>query len=584
MVVCAASALLLGLSTGIGAASSSTAVGSPLPGGPVPLVVIVPLIVGSPPSSASPGKTSNGLVSGAIASSGLIGRDALADYTSPTGLLTRELDAVVDRPVTLGIDPMIIASIRVLGGSAPASAIAWLNRLAKATNDTFPLSYADADTTLMTQSDPAALIQPESFTFALDPALFSPPTTAAPGPTLGAGGSPTLGAGTLPPLPKSADDVLAWPYRLSGIAWPRAGTLVGTDVARLASIGYTSVIAGQANLGESRLGPVQRMGSTDIIAASDSVSNAIADAAAAGTENEWSSALLAVEPAVLAVSTARSLVRSPVVTALDRTTAVTAERLRQTLDSLAADPAVVLSSLSSVLDGPAADSAAEAGGVTLIDAPQPAQRLGLAARMLAAERAERAFAAIGGQPDSITAPRRLSLLASMGLTVDAATSPAGSADDAFTTAGANFLAQSAALMSSVHLVQSGTFLLLADNSQFLPVTVSNALNQRVSVYITVRPQSGLLAVEGGPVLLEVDPSSQAKANIPVRSLSNGAVQVTVTLTGATGTAIGSSVSADVNVQAGWETPVVVAIALLVVLVFVVGIVRTIVRRRAVRDV
>jgi len=291
-----------------------------------------------------------------------------------------------------------------------------------------------------------------------------------------------------------------------------------------------------------------------------------------------------VEPAVLAVSTARSLVRSPVVTALDRTTAVKAERLRQTLDSLAADPAVVLSSLSSVLDGPAADSAAEAGGVTLIDAPQPALRLGLAARMLAAERAERAFAAIGGQPDAITAPRRLSLLASMGLTVDATTSPAGSADAAFTTSGANFLAQSAALMSSVHLVQSGTFLLLADNSQFLPVTVSNALNQRVSVYITVRPQSGLLAVEGGPVLLEVDPASQAKANIPVRSLSNGAVQVTVTLTAATGTAIGSSVSADVNVQAGWETPVVVAIALLVVLVFVVGIVRTIVRRRAVRDV
>ena len=83
---------------------------------------------------------------------GFIDRDLLANYTSEFGLLTRALDQVIDRPVVLGIDPSIIASIRVLGNTAPASAVAWLERLDAATNETFPLAWADADLTLGLQA------------------------------------------------------------------------------------------------------------------------------------------------------------------------------------------------------------------------------------------------------------------------------------------------------------------------------------------------------------------------------------------------------------------------------------------------
>ncbi|HOW00112.1 MAG TPA: hypothetical protein PLY19_01435, partial [Rhodoglobus sp.] len=122
----AALALLLGLAgavTGVAiAAPAATSVG---PDGTVALTVVVPLAV--PESDA-----------------GFIPADALDQYTRPTGLLTRELDAIIDRPVVIAIDPRIIASIRILGSSAPASAIEWLSRLESASNETFALTYADS--------------------------------------------------------------------------------------------------------------------------------------------------------------------------------------------------------------------------------------------------------------------------------------------------------------------------------------------------------------------------------------------------------------------------------------------------------
>jgi hypothetical protein len=57
------------------------------------------------------------------------------------------------------------------------------------------------------------------------------------------------------------------------------------------------------------------------------------------------------------------------------------------------------------------------------------------------------------------------------------------------------------------------------------------------------------------------------------------VEIEVSLASSTGQAIGAPISAEVNVQAGWETPIVVIIAALVVIVFAGGIVRTVIRRR-----
>src|SRR5688572_33288753 len=90
---------LAGLSVVLGAgvaAAAPSASGAPAapraPGDPVALTLVVPLTV--PPNAT-----------------GLLDADTLTRYTSPLGLLTRQLDAVIDTPVAIGLDPQIIASI-----------------------------------------------------------------------------------------------------------------------------------------------------------------------------------------------------------------------------------------------------------------------------------------------------------------------------------------------------------------------------------------------------------------------------------------------------------------------------------------
>jgi hypothetical protein len=112
--------------------------------------------------------------------------------------------------------------------------------------------------------------------------------------------------------------------------------------------------------------------------------------------------------------------------------------------------------------------------------------------------------------------------------------------------------------------------------------VKNGLDQAVTVYISVRADTGLLAVESSRVKLVIEPNSQGKGQIPVQAISNGTVGLTISLRTASGIPI-SSARAEINVQAGWETPVVIVIAALIVAMFAFGIVRTILRRRKSAD-
>ena len=94
------------------------------------------------------------------------------------GTLTRKLNAVEGQQVAVGIDPMIIASIRILGNTAPQSAIDWLERLDGIGNETFALSYADSDLAALSQAGSGAVLAPTSFV--IDPSLY-PVEQEAPG-------------------------------------------------------------------------------------------------------------------------------------------------------------------------------------------------------------------------------------------------------------------------------------------------------------------------------------------------------------------------------------------------------------------
>lgn len=525
-------ALVLGLglaSLGVGSAAAADDV--PV----VNLAIAVPIIV---PSSDEP----------------FIDADTLAQYTSAQGILTRELDAVADRPVALGIDPRIIASIRLLGSTAPASALAWLDRLESVSNETFALGYADADVTLQTQGGAQAVLQPETFDFAINPEFFG----------VEAGSTATPAPNDAAALPTSAE-ITAWPYTLTGIAWPRDDTVVAADLPLIAASGYTTSIVSSGNVArESTSGPSVTVDGSAVLVSDAAVSGALRTAAATVSPAEWSTALGQLSSAVASGGRVQPGTATVVAT-LDRAIPAVGDRLAETLDALALDPAVQLVPLSQAIG--VAPTAA-----TIVDEPQDADRLSRVGQMIQGENAERAFASVASDPAAITSERRLELLTLLSSEWSGAIVGWPDAADAFTTA-------SIELRNSVRLVTSSNFLLVADNDQYLPITVNNALDQTVTVYVSVRSQSSLLVIDEPRKVLEIEAGAQGKVNVPVHSLSNGFVEVDVTLASATGVGIGAPISSEVNVQAGWETPIVVAAAALVVVVFGVGIVRTILRRR-----
>ena len=525
----AALALLLGLAGGVAgvapAAPAATTLGAD---GTVTLTVVVPLAVPE-------------------AETGFIPIDALAQYTSASGLLTRELDAVIGRPVAIAIDPRIIASIRILGSSAPPSALAWLARLAAVSNETFPLTYADSDITLATQAGSGRVLEPESFDFAIDPALFTPPDALDPTP------APTPPAIELP----TSESLLQWPYSLTSIAWPREGSVVADDLAAIAAGGYVTTLLSSSNVTREEPSPLVTVGDSRVAVADDTVSTALRAAVASVGVEDWQAAMSTVFATLDAAP-------ASVLATLDRSVPITGTHVADTLAALQADPRVRFTGLRELLtEAP--------DGATLVDMPQDASRLARVTLLLDAERADTRFATVADSPATITAPRRLELLSL--LSTAWLQNP-----DGWITATDTHLTASSVLRASVQVVAYSSFNLLADSAG-LPIAVSNTLDQPVTVYITVRPETALLAVVDSRVALVVEPDSQAKGQIPVQAVSNGTVRVLITLSSGVGVPVGDPATAEINVQAGWETPIVLVIGAIVVLVFAVGIVRNILRRR-----
>ena len=502
-------------------------------------------------------------------SGGLIDSETLADYTEPLGLLTRQLDAVAGKPVAIAIDPMILASIRVLGTSAPESARLWLERLSFIGNDIVPLPYAHADVTLATQSGLDVTPGPISFDFALDEANFSESTTDEIEP------EPTA---TADPLDNGSDDVsgyptteqlLGWDYAIDDFLRPRTDTVVSSDLPVFAESGYSTIVLSSTNV--SRTAGAGAVTTIDGVTAliSDATASAAMDNALGSTlDRDVTAAETALSQAVLSAGAAQTSATASVLIAIDHSLEVSSARLDAALATLTASPSITMISLSELAAGTAT-------AATIADMPQSESRVGDVARLFDAARAERSFFSVADDPDSLVAERRLALLDVLG------TMPTDDPSEWLTEVN-RFLVDSRDLRNAVTVVEASNFLLVADNG-YLPVSVSNDLNQAVTVYITVDPRTGLLAVGDDRVELRIEANSQAKGDIPVQSLSNGVVDVEISLTSSNGTPIGSTTVSEINVQAGWETPIVLSFAAIVVVIFTVGLVRSIVRRRKPED-
>ncbi|WP_154071863.1 DUF6049 family protein [Glaciihabitans arcticus] len=488
---------------------------------------------------------------------GIIDLDTLAAYTAPGGLLTRELEAIIDTPVTIGIDPMIIASIRLLGSSAPESATQWLDRLAAASNDTFALSYADSDLTLGLQAGSGAVLEPTSFDFAIDSGLFAavdPEATPDP--------NATADPGTAPPLPTS-ETLLDWDYTLGDVAWPQPATVTADDLATITASGYTSTVLSSGNVTAVAAGRAHlSVGGESVLVTDDALSAQLSATITATSTEAWQQQTIALSTALGAIPAPRDGDVASVVLGLDRGSFAPGSRLRATLLSLSVPQNLELVGLSDVLRDDAAST-------TLTDAPQTDVRVSLAKSMLTAEGLDASFATVAEDPALITGERRIRLLSALAPQWNRDPGTWGSEVD-------GYLADSASLRASVRVAASSD--LVFPERGFVPVNIINNLEQPVTVIITVKPLTPLLNVEDANFELTIEPASQRRAQIPAVARSNGLVDLAVSVRSLGDVRVGTTTYFKANVQAGWETPVVSIIGVLVFGVFALGIVRNIRRR------
>lgn len=494
---------------------------------------------------------------------GLIDATTLAGYTAPLGVLTRQLDAVIGTPAVIGIDPMIIASIRVLGSSAPASATSWLERLRTSGNEVFSLAYADADLAALARADALPLRDPVGFHFAIDPRNFGPALTASPTPSASASSTDQPGTGTgKAPLPTTAAEVLAWSYTLTSIAWPADDTVVAGDLPDLAAAGYRNVVLSSSNVSATASGYVDLPGIHGIVAdagITSLVRNVVYSSDPTGPQDALDRVNSALR-GMAAVSPGRTVVAT-----LDRRWPLGALNLHALFNDLAAQTSVTSVGLTTVVAGahPAA---------TIVDEPGDPARAAQVATAVRAIANESAFATVATDPTAVTAPRRLALLALLAVSWLRGT-------DDWASQLTAFLADSQTLIGSVQIV-AGSDLVVGSGSSNIPVTVSNALSVPITVYVNVDSPSSVLQVRAQNVPLTVEPGSSNKAAIPVAALTNGQVDTTITLTSATGVSIGAPDYVSVDLHPGWESVGTAIVITLLVLIFGGGIARNILKRRA----
>lgn len=519
--------------------ASTTAV---TPGiGPVSVALVLPLTV--PPTAT-----------------GLLDAETLALYTDADGILTRQLDAVAGSRVAIGLDPMIVASIRVLGADAPESAAAFLERLRTTSNEVFLLAYADSDPAVTGAANGGSALEPLGFDFAIDPADFGPAATPTPTP------EPTVAPGEVteagpPPLPND-DDVVAWQTTLPAIAWPAEGTLVDDDLSTLSALGYENVLLAESNVSRVSTALVD-LGEIDGIAADEAVSSAVRDATYATTPAAYQEAALVLS-STLQDRAARSPGRTIVAT-LDRRWPFAGLRLPEVLTAIDSAAASQVVPLSDVLAGPRGGAKLVAADDASVDPQNTTDRL------LTASREEAQFLSIADDASVITQPRRLSLL---GLSA-----PSWHENEqGWATATEEFEAESRSTLEAVQIAEGSDLLLLSDIST-LRLQVSNALPVAVTVYVNVRPLRPILQIEDSLVEVTIEPASTSTASVPVESIANGDVTVRTELSGANGRTLGDVRFVKVIVQAGWETAGTLVAGALVVLVFGIGLIRVILRRR-----
>jgi hypothetical protein len=484
----------------------------------------------------------------------LLTSEELSTLTAEDGALTAQLDGVAGTAAILAIDPAIMASIRVLGTAAPASATEWLSRLDELPNQRFALQFGDADATAQAHAQLPSLLQPTTLAPFLDERNF-PKTPAAPltdAPAMSA--TPSPAATEAPTLPD--DEALSKVEgAVPGILWPRAD-VTSDDLATfteylergaltvLPSSSVGGAVAAHASVGSSA------------VLVTDDAASAVLSQAAAEEHAAARQRSLAAATAHLFLA-AQGSPSAPLLIGLDRDETRSADALRD-----------AISTADTVGFGLTDLRATPATAATLTTEPDDG-RAAAVHELLADENTLTDFSSILADPQLMLSPERIRILRTLavGIPADSFGAEVGAHRDA-----------TRETLSAVSIPPSSTIQLLTAAAD-LPFRVRNDLPWPVTVRLTVIPTDLRLDVE--PVTIaEVPANSSTRVKVPVSArVGSGELTLRLSLSTPTGVPIGGTESVRVAVRAEWETIGLAVFGGLIVVLIGLGVWRTVRRRR-----
>ncbi len=137
--------------------------------------------------------------------------------------------------------------------------------------------------------------------------------------------------------------------------------------------------------------------------------------------------------------------------------------------------------------------------------------------------------------------------------------------------------QAQELHDSVHVIPAGTVNLISDAGE-IPVLINNDFPQDAQVTVRLHTDSSFLKTDE-VVTAQLPAESETSILVPVEGIGNRNVDVAVELENSNGTAIGTPQTITVRVRAGWEDAGTRVVAAILVVLFIIGIIRTIRRGR-----
>ncbi|MDF2992428.1 MAG: pyruvate/2-oxoglutarate dehydrogenase complex, dihydrolipoamide acyltransferase component [Microbacterium sp.] len=491
---------------------------------------------------------------------GLLSANELADLTAVDGPLSAQLDAVDGTRATLAVDPAIPAAIRVLGSSAPPTAVAWLQRLLALPNDRFALQFGDADLASQLRVGLTNPLSPTSLQSYMTASDFSqPPAVASPA----SDPSASPGQPALPDL-TSLLDIGA---TTSSVFWPATGSAGADTVATLGALGTPDAPAHVLLPSSSVAGAG---GAVPATASVGGVSTPVYDAEVslaltrAAGENDTTRRGSDLAAALGYLSLARSASADrPVLVVLDRGTDRSRGSLRATMSALTGAPGFTSTTLASITD----ESASE---ISLVDPQVDGSRIDDVTNLIADEQIIDRFASILEQPELLTGRERAEVLQVLNVSWTG---------DAARTAVSDHRAATQTTLDAVGILSSD-FRLVSSSAPLRP-WVRNDLPWPISVVLAVRPDDARLRVQDRTPV-EAQASANTRVEVPVEArLANGEVSVGLQLYSPTGEPVGAPQVVDVEVRAEWESIGLIVVIALVVVFLSIGVVRTLARRRRV---